>query len=90
MGDLDKPLKGFGGAGVLEILEDDAVGGGTYRAVYTVRFAQTVFVLGIRIRVCFRCLNQHLSSWRETGVCCSLLGDVATSRIRILMWEKEP
>jgi len=28
MGDLDKPLKGFGGAGVLEILEDDAVGGG--------------------------------------------------------------
>lgn len=38
-----KPLKGFGGAGVLEILEDDA--GGTYRAVYTVRFAQAVFVL---------------------------------------------
>lgn len=38
-----KPLKGFGGAGVLEILEDDA--GGTYRAVYTVRFAQSVFVL---------------------------------------------
>ena len=36
-------LKGFGGAGVLEIIEDDV--GGTYRAVYTVRFAEAVFVL---------------------------------------------
>ncbi|MEI6548441.1 MAG: type II toxin-antitoxin system RelE/ParE family toxin, partial [Burkholderiales bacterium] len=34
---------GFGGAGVVEILEDDAAG--TYRAVYTVRFAEVVFVL---------------------------------------------
>lgn len=31
-----KPLKGFGGAGVLEIIENFA--GGTYRAVYTVKF----------------------------------------------------
>jgi phage-related protein len=38
-----KVLKGFGGAGVLEVVEDDA--GGTYRAVYTVRFEQAVFVL---------------------------------------------
>ncbi|MHB1587833.1 MAG: type II toxin-antitoxin system RelE/ParE family toxin [Acidiferrobacteraceae bacterium] len=38
-----KPLKGFGGAGVLEIIEDDA--GGTYRAVYTVKFEEAVFVL---------------------------------------------
>ena len=38
-----KVLKGFGGAGVLELVEDDE--GGTYRAVYTVRFAQAVFVL---------------------------------------------
>ena len=29
-----KPLKGFGGAGVLEIIENFT--GGTYRAVYTV------------------------------------------------------
>ena len=46
MGDRDdaaKPLKGFGGAGVLEIIEDDS--GGTYRAVYTVKFAEAVFVL---------------------------------------------
>jgi phage-related protein len=41
--DAAKPLKGFGGAGVLEIVEDDA--GGTYRAVYTVKFAEAVFVL---------------------------------------------
>ncbi len=38
-----KVLKGFGGARVLEVVEDDA--GGTYRAVYTVRFAEAVFVL---------------------------------------------
>ena len=38
-----KPLKGFGGAGVLEFVEDDA--GSTYRAVYTVKFAGVVYVL---------------------------------------------
>ncbi len=38
-----KVLKGFGSAGVLELVEDDA--GGTYRSVYTVRFAEAVFVL---------------------------------------------
>ncbi len=38
-----KPLKGFGGAGVLEIIEIGT--GGTYRAVYTVKFAEAVFVL---------------------------------------------
>lgn len=38
-----KPLKGFGGAGVLEVVEDDD--GNTYRAVYTVRFAGAVYVL---------------------------------------------
>ncbi len=41
--DAAKALKGFGGAGVLEVVEDDA--GGTYRAVYTVKFAEAVFVL---------------------------------------------
>jgi phage-related protein len=38
-----KPLKGFGGAGVLEIVDDHD--GNTYRAVYTVRFAKAVYVL---------------------------------------------
>lgn len=41
--DAAKVLKGFGGTGVLEVIEDDA--GGTYRAVYTVKFAEAVFVL---------------------------------------------
>jgi phage-related protein len=38
-----KPLRGFGGAGVLEIVEDHD--GDTYRAVYTVRLAGRVYVL---------------------------------------------
>lgn len=37
-----KPLKGFGSAGVLEVVEDD---GNAYRAVYTVRFGNAVYVL---------------------------------------------
>jgi phage-related protein len=41
--DAAKVLKGFAGAGVLEVVEDDA--DGTYRAVYTVKFKQAVFVL---------------------------------------------
>lgn len=36
-------LECFGGAGVLEVLEDYI--GGTYRAVYTVKFVEAVFVL---------------------------------------------
>jgi len=38
-----KTLKGFGGAGVIEVVENDA--SGTYRAVYTVKFEEAVFVL---------------------------------------------
>lgn len=35
--------QGFGSAGVLEVVEDDD--GNTYRAVYTVRFKNAVYVL---------------------------------------------
>ncbi|MDF3043655.1 MAG: phage-related protein [Thermomicrobiales bacterium] len=38
-----KPLKGFGGASVLEIVEDFETD--TYRAVYTVRLRSGVYVL---------------------------------------------
>jgi phage-related protein len=38
-----KILRGFGSAGVLEVVEDFATD--TYRAVYTVRFADAVYVL---------------------------------------------
>jgi len=37
------PSKGFGGAGVLEIIEGHH--GSTYRAVYTVKFSDVVYVL---------------------------------------------
>lgn len=38
-----KALKGFKGAGVLEVVENHA--GSTFRAVYTVRFARAVYML---------------------------------------------
>src|SRR5437868_6551048 len=40
-----KPLRGFGGAGVLEVVENHE--GNAYRAVYTVKFAKAVFVLHV-------------------------------------------
>jgi len=47
-----KPLKGFGGAGVLEIIENFV--GETYRAVYTVKFQKVVYVLH-----CFQKKSKH-------------------------------
>jgi len=47
-----KPLKGFGGAGVLEIIEN--LSGDTYRAVYTVKFEKVVYVLH-----CFQKKSKH-------------------------------
>ena len=41
--DLVKVLKGYGGAGVLEVIADNF--GDTYRAVYTVKFSEAIFVL---------------------------------------------
>jgi phage-related protein len=38
-----KPLKGFKGAGVLEVVED--FDGNTYRAIYTVKLVDVVYVL---------------------------------------------
>lgn len=38
-----KPLKGFGGANVLEVVQSD--GTGTYRTMYTVQFEDIVYVL---------------------------------------------
>lgn len=40
-----KPLKGFGGAAVLEVVEN--FDGNTYRAIYTVKFEGVVYVLDI-------------------------------------------
>jgi phage-related protein len=40
-----KPLRGFGGASVLQVIEDHD--GSTYRAVYTVKFQGTVYALHV-------------------------------------------
>lgn len=47
-----KPLKGFGSAGILEVMESWQ--GNAYRAVYTVRFANAVYVLH-----CFQKKSKH-------------------------------
>ena len=43
--DIAKPLKGFGGASVLELVEDHE--SGTFRAVYTVKFEDAIVVLHV-------------------------------------------
>ena len=40
-----KPLRGFEGSGVLELVEDFA--GDAYRAAYTVKFADAIYVLHV-------------------------------------------
>ena len=48
MGDKSRhayPLQGFGSASVLEIIENDD--GNTYRAVYTVKFKEYIYVLHV-------------------------------------------
>ncbi len=47
-----KPLKGFGGAGVLEIIENFS--GSAYRAVCTVKFEKVIYVLH-----CFQKKSKH-------------------------------
>jgi phage-related protein len=47
-----RPLRGFRGAGVLEIVENHR--GDTYRSVYTVRFAAAIYVLH-----CFKKKSKH-------------------------------
>jgi len=43
--DKAKPFKGFGNAAVLEIVENNE--GGTYRAVYTVKFKEAIAILHV-------------------------------------------
>ncbi|MDN5843350.1 MAG: type II toxin-antitoxin system RelE/ParE family toxin [Alcaligenaceae bacterium] len=49
---LAKPLRGFGSAGVIEVVE--SADGSTYRAVYTVRFGEAVYALH-----CFQKKSTH-------------------------------
>lgn len=74
-----KPLKGFGGARVLEIVEDD--NGNTFRGIYTVKFAGAVYVLDAfqkkskkgnktpqgdidRIKQRLKAAEEHYKPWR--------------------------
>lgn len=74
-----KPLRGFGGAGVLEIVEDHR--GNTFRGVYTVKFAGAVYVLDVfqkkskkgaktpprdmdRIKNRMKAAEQHYQNWQ--------------------------
>ncbi|MCY2996152.1 MAG: type II toxin-antitoxin system RelE/ParE family toxin [Planctomycetota bacterium] len=76
-----KPLKGFGGAGVLEVVEHHEVD--TFRTVYTVRFAGAVYVLhafqkkskkGVKtptaeldlIRSRLKAAEEHYGEWHAT------------------------
>ena len=75
-----KPLKGFGGAGVLEIVANDE--GGTYRGVYTVKFPRVVYVLDAfqkkskkgagmpradvnRVGIRLKAAEEHYKNWRS-------------------------
>jgi phage-related protein len=76
-----KPLKGFGGAGVLEVLAQQQ--GNAFRVVYSVRFAGAVYVLhafqkkskrGIQtpteelqlIRSRLKIAEEHYEAWRKS------------------------
>ena len=75
-----KPLRGFGGAGVMEVVEQ--LQGNAYRTVYTVKFAGAVYVLhafqkkskrGAKtpmqdmdlIRKRLKLAEDHYASWHE-------------------------
>ena len=76
-----KPLKGFGGAGVLEVVED--LQGSAFRAVYTIKLAGAVYVLHAfqkkskkgrktpkaerdLIRKRLKAAEEHYAEWRAT------------------------
>ena len=68
-----KPLYGFGGASVLEIVED--YDGDTYRAVYTVRFKVRIYVL--------HCFQKKSKKGKETP-----RQDIELIKIRLKQAEK--
>ena len=61
---LAKPLKGFGSAGILELIEDFK--GNTYRVVYTVRLTAKIYVLHVFV---------FCNCWRFVLRCVAIVGD---------------
>lgn len=77
-----KVLKGFGSAGVLEVVEDDR--SGTYRAVYIVKFEEAVFVLH-----CFQKKSKHgMATPKEDLALIRTRLKVAEARAKELRHEK--
>jgi phage-related protein len=68
-----KPMRGFGSAGVLEVVEDDR--SGTYRAVYTVRFSKAIYVL-------------HCFQKKSTSGVATSQQDIELIRHRLMMAEQ--
>jgi phage-related protein len=68
-----KPLKGFKGAGVLEVVENHD--GNTYRAAYTVKFTGIVYVLHV--------FQKKSKSGKKTPP-----ADINTIRVRLSEAEK--
>lgn len=62
--DSAKPLKGFGGAGVLEIVDDHR--GDAYRAVYTVRFAGVIYALHAFQKKSRKALQLHIVRLKQS------------------------
>ena len=69
-------MQGFGGAGVLEVVANED--GDTYRAVYTVRFAEIVYVLN-----CFQKKSKSGISTPKQDI------DLAKARLKIAEEEYE-
>ena len=56
-----KPLKAFGGGSVFEVVED--YDRGTYRAVYTVRFSEAVYVLHVFQKKAKHGIRHRSATW---------------------------
>jgi phage-related protein len=68
-----KPLKGFGGGSVIEIIVN--AGGDTWRAVYTVRFPEAIYVL-------------HAFKKKSTKGIATAKKDIDLTRTRLAMAEQ--
>src|SRR3990172_8970967 len=75
--DSAKPLKGFGGASVLEVIEDH--GKETYRAIYTVKFKDAVHVLHA-----FQKKSRKGIATPQRDI------DIVISRLKAIEKEREP
>jgi phage-related protein len=64
-----KVLTGFGGAGVLEVVEDSR--GDTFRAVYTLKYSDSVYVLHAFQRSRKVGVKRHAETWNLSSSGCA-------------------